>query len=575
MSEMVDYYPIGGNNVPIDINIAENPILNGGNRNYYGDSKQMLKVIQTKGKPEVGNRDVQAGIQYFTPKVGVNPKTLIQPIIAPRSLDPDVWGNSATIPGQVNKQTFRDVTESELQNNELVDRVGTRNSLGVPVTYLSRTPNSRVPQNVVNEPTNASSYPGGQMLYGGMDQRDFDQSIIPLYSDKKSFPIYKTDMNRLQNNIPGLTRNSYVPVDDRDVLPNNVYSNLQIEPTNEDVVQLVEHNIDRYDSKPNVMYGDGPDFTGYAPKQKEKFTYLSTEQPVPYGGTVQNRPVQNATPLSNIFYNEGTRMVPNPQYYDVMNRVPPGQNVQVTPNTDQLLQASPTYIYTDKYFEQPKTKLFLQDIQPKLYSYAVEQVPINSNIGITYAPQRPPKILDQTVDNASAYPLYTRIDPQLIRTEGTPGQLERNPTRTNWSSEYSNWQAAPGTVNFEDIYDPRFNSYGDPYRSYYNVNLGQVQYYYSDTDAYRRPNFITRSNVDFIEFTNPNGQVWPYYNRTASIDDVRAQVENQHTADELSFRQDMMESLMAKANREAWQLREAPLRRNANPQGFSYGPGSG
>jgi hypothetical protein len=217
--------------------------------------------------------------------------------------------------------------------------------------------------------------------------------------------------------------------------------------------------------------------------------------------------------------------------------------------------------------------LYLQDVQPGLYSYAVDQTPINSNVGITYNPQRAPKILDQITDGNLAYPLYTRIDPQLVRSDGTPGQLARNPTRTNWSSEYSDWKAAPGTINFEDIYDPRFTSYGDPYRSYSDVNLGQVQYYYSDVDAYRRPNFISRTNVDFIDFTNPNGQVWPYYNRTASVDDVRTQVENQYDADAIFHREDMMESLMSKRNRETWQLRYAPLQKAAHSN-MGYGPSS-
>ena len=74
-----------------------------------------------------------------------------------------------------------------------------------------------------------------------------------------------------------------------------------------------------------------------------------------------------------------------------------------------------------------------------------------------------------------------------------------------------------------------------------------MQYYYSDVDAYRRPNFVTRSNTDFIEFTEPSmGKILPYYNQTASLDDVRAQVENERTADELFHRQDLMSSQMSK-----------------------------
>jgi hypothetical protein len=86
--------------------------------------------------------------------------------------------------------------------------------------------------------------------------------------------------------------------------------------------------------------------------------------------------------LENEFRTRGANLVPSDQYYDAMNRVPPGKDVQITPVTDQLLQASPNYILTDKYFDQPDAKLFLQDLQPKLYSYTVDPQPINSNIGV-------------------------------------------------------------------------------------------------------------------------------------------------------------------------------------------------
>jgi hypothetical protein len=249
---------------------------------------------------------------------------------------------------------------------------------------------------------------------------------------------------------------------------------------------------------------------------------------------------------------------------------------------EQLLGEDSTYVYNDSYFNQPASRLYLQDIQPKLYSYAVDQTPVNSNIGITYNPQRPPRFLDQVanVDTARrgdesglTYPVITRIDPQLIRDDGTPGQIAMNPVRSDWSAKYSDYEPPEGSINFEDIYDPRFTNYGDPYRSYSDVNLGFVRYYYSDVDAYRQPNFIQRSNVDFIEYTNPQGQVWPYYNRTATLDDVRANVESQTTADEVYQRMDMQENLMARMSRSSWQQRYAPLSRAAHGN-MGYGPSS-
>ena len=73
------------------------------------------------------------------------------------------------------------------------------------------------------------------------------------------------------------------------------------------------------------------------------------------------------------------------------------------------------------------------------------------------------------------------------------------------------------------------------------------------------PNFISRTNVDFVDFRNPQGQIWPEYNRTASIDEVRSHVESQTTSDELYHREDLMSLQMDKANRRNYQLRFAPI----------------
>lgn len=566
---------------------------------YRGDSERIVKsntaLSQGKTHVESGKRDSEAGIQYFSVNQGVNRKTMIPPVIGPRITDQEVWGSSEIVRDGINKQTFRDITEEDLSLDEMADRNGQRNSLGVPAFTVSRVQGSRVPQNYVDEPTYFGDYPGAAYFYEGMDRRDFEKNIAPIYKNFNSFPTIKQDSKPMNR------------VDQRDRFDRSSYDDLQLLPSEESPVDLVENNF----RPPSVQIpggGASQDLTGYArrpiregfqmrekdarneqfslpghylgqkservsPGRQENFAAISKPAPVPFGGVSEMPPQGRATPLSNVFDNEGTIIQPASKYYDVNDRVPPGQNVQVTPVTDQLFQQSPSYVFTDDYFKQPATKLYLQNIQPGLYSYAVDQTPINSNVGITYNPQRAPKILDQITDSNLAYPLYTRIDPQLVRTDGTPGQLARNPTRTNWSAEYSNWKAAPGTINFEDIYDPRFTSYGDPYRSYSDVNLGQVQYYYSDVDAYRRPNFISRTNVDYVDFRNPNGQIWPYYNRTASVDDVRTQVENQYDADAIFHREDMMESLMSKRNRETWQLRYAPLQKAAHSN-MGYGPSS-
>ena len=240
---------------------------------------------------------------------------------------------------------------------------------------------------------------------------------------------------------------------------------------------------------------------------------------------------------------------------------------------DLLLPESSTMVYTDEFFKQPNANLFLQNIQPNIYSYAVDLTPINSNIGISYTPQIPPVFRDQVYNMAenATYPLYTSVDPQLIREDGVPARLAEQPVRNEWSAKYSSFNPPPGSINFEDIYDPRFANYGDPYRSYSDVNLGNVQYYYSDVDAYRYPNFITRSNVDFIEYTDPMGTVKPYYQRTATLNDVRPFVENQFMMDTTYFRENIMESAMQRRNSQLWQNRFAPQSRAAHTRYMTSG----
>ena len=103
------------------------------------------------------------------------------------------------------------------------------------------------------------------------------------------------------------------------------------------------------------------------------------------------------------------------------------------------------------------------------------------------------------------------------------------------------------------------------------LGIARCQYYYGDVDAYRYPNFVTRSKVDFIDFTEPQGRVKPHYQRTAGLNDTRPYVENQWMSDSNYFRESIMESNMRPALARAWQQRYAPLSRAAHSN-FRSGP---
>lgn len=279
-------------------------------------------------------------------------------------------------------------------------------------------------------------------------------------------------------------------------------------------------------------------------------------------------PIQNLIPQQSQFQNNQTKTSPVYSEYTIIGDNP--SQTPLLPNQDLLIPRTITSIYgKDAVTNEERTK-YLENIQPNQYSYSDVAYPINSNLGISYTPDIPPMVLDQVSTPNGTYPLFHRIDPQLIRAQGIPPERrEELPYRNEWSARYSDFDAAPGSVNFEDVYDPKFTGYGDEYRSYGDVNLGQVQYYYSDVDAYRSPNFGIRSKVDHIDFVDPMGKVLPEYSRNIGVNDIKKSVHDQYNSDALYFREGLQERLMKKRNQELWQLRAMPLRKGANASTFT------
>jgi len=240
------------------------------------------------------------------------------------------------------------------------------------------------------------------------------------------------------------------------------------------------------------------------------------------------------------------------------------------PSQDLLIPRTISSIYGQGAVTNEERTKYLETIEPTQYSYSDVAYPINSNLGISYTPDITPMVLDQVATPQGTYPLFHRIDPQLIRAQGiAPERREELPYRNEWSARYSGFDAAPGTVNFEDIYDPKFTGYGDEYRSFGDVSLGQVQYYYSDTDAYRSPNFGIRTKVDHIDYVDPMGKVIPEYARNVGVNDIKQSVHDQYNSDALYFREGLQERLMKKRNQELWQLRAMPMSKGANTGTFT------
>jgi hypothetical protein len=214
----------------------------------------------------------------------------------------------------------------------------------------------------------------------------------------------------------------------------------------------------------------------------------------------------------------------------------------------------------DERFAGTNRELYTQTIQPGVYSTHKYSEPINSNLGISHTPQFQP--LAVTKSPQGEY-YYNRIDPQLLRDNVPTRRLNENPKRSGWSNSLPAQPTDPGTVSLENIYDPRHTGHGDPYRSYFDITTGQWRYYYGDVDAYKKPNFISRTNVDHIDFMTPQGSVLPEYHRRIGAANYQGIAENAFHDNAILHRESIMESLMRKRNSEAWQQRAFPIRKNA------------
>jgi hypothetical protein len=237
-----------------------------------------------------------------------------------------------------------------------------------------------------------------------------------------------------------------------------------------------------------------------------------------------------------------------------------------------------------QFYKKNKPKIMFDPIDPVVYkenpnkqqlyhqptSHPSNRVSINSIRESRPTPQLPSSsrkmFREQNYDQT--YPVYSRNDPQLIRDDVQEERREELPSRNAWSKDLP--QTTGGNPIY-DIYDPRFTGYGDESRSYYDTEMGQIKYYYSDIDAYRSPNFIIRNKVDHVDFIDPMGKTWSEYPRTASLEDVKEQVNDDWLARSTEFREDIMEKLMRKNNSESWQLRFAPKSRGARLSTFTSG----
>ena len=190
----------------------------------------------------------------------------------------------------------------------------------------------------------------------------------------------------------------------------------------------------------------------------------------------------------------------------------------------------------DKNVSGLNNQVFTSTITPGVYYKNDIIEPLNWNIGISFDQQIPPRKV--SYDN-EGNKIYTAMDPRLY---------EPVPNKPNEIDVPSNY----------DIYDPRSNGYGTSYRGYVDKLTGQPRFYYDDIDAIRRPNYVVRSEVDFLKEADTYGPIRQESDEISINRNIRKTAETSYSDNTLDFRTDMMTRLMRKRNAEMWQVRMAP-----------------
>lgn len=182
-------------------------------------------------------------------------------------------------------------------------------------------------------------------------------------------------------------------------------------------------------------------------------------------------------------------------------------------------------------------QVFTSTIVPGVYYKNQIIEPISSNIGISFTQQVPPRKVSY---DSYGNKIYTAMDPRVFSPDMNDG-----PKEIDVPSNY-------------DVYDPRSNGYGTSYRSYIDKLTGQPRFYYDDVDAIRRPNYIARSDVDFLNEADTYGPIKENEEEINITENIRKNAEYSYLDNTIDFRTDMMTRLMRKRNAELWQTRMAP-----------------
>lgn len=121
------------------------------------------------------------------------------------------------------------------------------------------------------------------------------------------------------------------------------------------------------------------------------------------------------------------------------------------------------------------------------------------------------------------------------------------------------------TVKLENVYtDKTLRRYGKDYRTYSDINAGQITYYTDKSieDAFFQPNFSTSATMVGTMYKDPMGAMKPQYDRYPLKCDNHLNTDKDSydgglswISDSMEFRQDLMAKQMRKSNQTRWSPR--------------------
>lgn len=182
-------------------------------------------------------------------------------------------------------------------------------------------------------------------------------------------------------------------------------------------------------------------------------------------------------------------------------------------------------------------QMFTSTVVPGIYYKSQIIEPISSNIGISFDQQIPAR---EVTKDKYGNMIYEAKDPRQYKPNAPQPKAQYN---------------VPSTY---DVYDPRYDGYGTAERSYTDKMTGQPRFYYDDVDAIRRPNYVTRSEIDTLCGADTYGPIVSSEEEKKINARIRVTADQSYTDNTLDFRTDMMTRLMRKRNAELWQTRMAP-----------------